>query len=106
MDSTPGLPTPRSYFAGQPPFSSVSGPAHSAFPAAGATGASYRADDGSADSTASVGETPPTFPGAPERDPWSEAPGSASGKPGKFEEELAQEERELFGGKGTAVPAK
>lgn len=41
-----------------------------------------------------------TYPGAPERDPWCDTPGSGTSKTGKFEEELAREERELFGGNG------
>ncbi|CAM9739546.1 unnamed protein product [Ascophyllum nodosum] len=49
---------------------------------------------------ASTASHPPTYPGAPERDPWSEKLGSGrAGKSGKFEDELAREERELFGGK-------
>lgn len=41
-----------------------------------------------------------TYPGAPERDPWCDTPGSGTSRTGKFEEELAREERELFGGNG------
>lgn len=58
------------------------------------------ATGGSTNSTSSDTSTssqPPTFPGAPERDPWSEKHGSM--KAGNFEDELSREERELFGGK-------
>eukprot|EP00752_Nemacystus_decipiens_P018303 g16419.t1 len=80
--------------AGQTPYGgSASGPSHSASSVADAGSpaeAQPRHD--------SVGESTPTFPGAPERDPWSgDTPGSpaAGGEPGKFEEELAREEMEL-----------
>ncbi|CAM9113260.1 unnamed protein product [Ectocarpus sp. 12 AP-2014] len=81
--------------AGQgPPFSGgASGPPQSAS-ASSATTQTKTGDDISP-------PPPPTFPGAPEHDPWSgthaSAASAASGKPGKFEEELAREERELFG---------
>ncbi|CAM9871822.1 unnamed protein product [Scytosiphon promiscuus] len=79
--------------AGQQSFggsASVSGPSQSASAATSTASAT--------DGYTPAGEAPPTFPGAPERDPWSETPGaSASGKPGEFEEELVREERELFG---------
>lgn len=50
-------------------------------------------------SETSTSSQPPTFPGAPERDPWSEKPGSRAAKTGILEDELAREERELFGRK-------
>ncbi|CAM9244176.1 unnamed protein product [Ectocarpus sp. 12 AP-2014] len=81
--------------AGQgPPFSGgASGPPQSASASSAAT-QTKTADD-------TPPPPPPTFPGAPEQDPWSgthaSAAAAASGKPGKFEEELAREERELFG---------
>lgn len=90
----------------------ASDPSHSSSSSsssATAAGSGSRAEGG--DGTAaqhqhdSGGESTPTFPGAPERDQWSGGtPGSTTtggGEPGKFEEELAREERELFGDKSS-----
>ena len=102
----PTLPRPagRKPLSGQAPFSGASGPSHSASSPAAAAAAA--ADGGSSGPAAGDGEPPPTFPGAPERDPWSDgdalAPGGGRPGPGKFEEELAREERELFGDKSGA----
>lgn len=67
------------------------------------------ADSNSADNYAAHVDSsgqPHTYPGAPEQDPWSDTPGAGATTPGQFEEELAREERKLFGGEGEVRAAE
>lgn len=116
-------PNAKNTGAGQAPYGgSASGSSQPASSSAGAGAASGAVVDdtaaqhqhGSESEGEGEGDSTPTFPGAPERDPWSGGtPGSGlgsgsgsgsgsaatGGKAEKFhlEEELAREERELFG---------